>query len=234
MKPNVPGIDQLVSRQVSAWLEDQKARSTSGKAAESRPGPYVTISRQVGSGGESLARRLAERLGWTFYDKALLETMSKRTQTSSEVLDALESGAHGALHEAITMTLNRHYPGHHVYLKAMVASVAEIGTSGRAVILGRGANYLLPPEHGVRVRMIAPLEYRLKNAQECHGLEAKQATAWLQEREKNQQDLVRKTLHRDLDDPSSYDVVVNMGGLTERCVEELVVVALKGKGYVTP
>ena len=39
----------------------------------------ITISREFGSGGRSIGREVAERLGWAFYDRALVERLAKES-----------------------------------------------------------------------------------------------------------------------------------------------------------
>jgi cytidylate kinase len=226
------GIDQLVSRQVSQWLQEQHSKTPPGETPI-RPGPYVTISRQIGSGGEQLGRRLAERLGWQYYDRGLLEEMAKRAHTSSEVLAELESGPHGALHDAIVMALDKDYPGHHGYVKAMIATVTRLGAQGKAVILGRGAHYLLPSDWGIRVRLIAPLAYRVRRICERRSLTRSEAESWIEQAEENQLALIRNTLHRNLEDPTAYDVVLNMADLTPEAAEAVVLAGLDAKTHHT-
>lgn len=225
---DIPGIDQVVSRQVNRWVQEQHARADSPRGVVP-PGPYVTISRQTGSGGAILGQTLADRLGWRLYDRALLEEMSEQTRTSSEALAELEKGPHNVLHDAIVMALDRSYPGHHGYLKAMIATLTQVGVRGNAVILGRGAHYLLPPACGVRIRLIAPLEQRLEQVARARNLGLEDAAAWVRRADENQNSLVRNILHKDLDDPTAYDLVVNLAHLDLEGAEAVVLTLLRTK-----
>ena len=42
----------------------------------------ITVSREFGSGGRELGKRLADTLGYAYYDKEILEEIAKQTQTS--------------------------------------------------------------------------------------------------------------------------------------------------------
>jgi cytidylate kinase len=226
---DIPKIDQVVSRQIGRWVQEHNIRARAGGRPAVTPGPYVTISREIGSGATALGQALAEDLRWKFYDRALLEEMSQQTKVSSDALEELEHGPHNVLHDAIVMALDRTYPGHHGYLKAMIATVTRVGVQGKAIILGRGAHYLLPPEYGLRLRLIAPLDRRLERVAADRGLGLDDAAIWVRRADENQRSLVRNTLHKDLDDPGWYDLILNMAYLDVEKARTIVRTALREK-----
>ena len=54
----------------------------------------ITISREFGSGGRSIGREVAERLGWAFYDRALVERLAKESGYSEEFIEKRGEGLH--------------------------------------------------------------------------------------------------------------------------------------------
>ena len=44
----------------------------------------ITIGRELGSGGRELGRRLAENLGYAYYDQEILDEIVKRTDLSEK------------------------------------------------------------------------------------------------------------------------------------------------------
>jgi hypothetical protein len=55
-------IEKLIQRQINQWNRWDEVLNASSDPASLRPRPIITISRQLGSGGRSLAEALAERL----------------------------------------------------------------------------------------------------------------------------------------------------------------------------
>jgi hypothetical protein len=224
-----PQVQQLVSRQLRRWQSEQLARGE--KRGEEHPpgGPYLTISREPGAGALDLGREVASRLGWEYYDRRLLDRMAVDSELDRQGLDRLENGPHGALHEAVYFTLDRAYPGHHTYLKRLAALASSLATNGRVVMVGRGIHLLLPSEWGVRLRLVAPLEDRVERVRERHDWEESAARSWIEAADRNQNDLVKSLLHRDLADPHDYDLVLNTTDLAVPACIDLVVRALWSK-----
>ena len=50
----------------------------------------ITINREVGSGGRTVGRKVAERLGVQFYDKAIIRTLSEKFQLSEEAIEEMK------------------------------------------------------------------------------------------------------------------------------------------------
>jgi cytidylate kinase len=93
----------------------------------------------------------------------------------------------------------------------VVLAVAE---KGRVVIVGRGANFILPPEDTFRVRIVAPLELRIQNLMSRYDIPLNEAKRRIRRTETDRRAFVRKHFHADIDDPVNYDLVINAGSLT--------------------
>ena len=207
----IPHIEHIVSRNLSRWQSSQRGLEERQQSQKlERHGPFITISRQYGAGGRELGRRLALELGWKLYDRNLLEEMAKGGEAEAAALGKLEDGSHNAMTDAILMSLGRDYPGHHVYLKQMVAMVTSLGEEGQVVFVGRGAHLVLPPRYGVRIRLIAPLEQRAALISQERAISIEEAQIWVESADRNQEDMIRRLLHQDLNDVSAYDLVINM------------------------
>jgi cytidylate kinase len=225
----IPHIQQIVARQITLWHAEQRSRSQGSAQLAKQPGPYLTVSRQHGSGGAELAHGLAQQLRWELYDRTLLEKMAERARVEPKALRRLEEGPHDALHEAIQLALDHTYPGHRQYLTNLVATVSAAGARGDVVLLGRGAHLILPPEFGLRVRVIAPLAQRIHHVARERGCDDRAAARWIEAADASQAALVRNILHRDLDDLGDYDLVINTGALPLPAAQVTVLAALGAK-----
>jgi cytidylate kinase len=225
----IPQIQQIVARQIALWEAERRAGEDDRPIAARPPGPYLTVSRQHGSGGAELAQRLARRLAFDLLDRALLEQMAERANVQASAMERVELGPHDRLREAIQLTLDRTYPGHHAYLKSLVAVVSSAATRGRVVMLGRGAHLVLPPERGLRVRVLAPVDQRIERVMQQRACDRREAMRWVRQADESQAALVSSVLHRELDDPLAYDLVLNMAHLSQQAAEECVLAALHAK-----
>ena len=129
----------------------------------------LTISREYGSGGWEIGRRVAERLDYQFVDKERVFQDLERAGTQWGRL-ARE------LDEVCPTLWERHdwqYRGYVAQTQALVLSYAE---ADNAVLIGRGASFLLQEvPFSLRVRLVAPLEVRLERIMTRERLDRKAA-----------------------------------------------------------
>ena len=98
--------------------------------------------------------------------------------------------------------------------RVLMRVIGTIGRHGKAVIVGRGANFILPPENRFRVRIIAPLELRVNHVAETYGVTKKEAQRRVLRTESDRQAFVRKYFYSDISDPANYDMILNTGTLS--------------------
>ena len=101
---------------------------------------------------------------------------------------------------------------------------------GRAVIVGRGGSVVLAGvPNSLHVRLVAPLEWRIRNWAQANGTSLEEARVKVAEMDRDRADYVRATLNRSSEDPALYDLVINVAAITlehtasmiARAVEEL-------------
>ena len=119
-------------------------------------GPYVTVSRQLGTGGRELARRLAERLGWQLFDKEIILAIAEQTHTREKIISRLDEKAIGMFDDLLARWFSADSVGPSDFVREMMQVIWALARNGQAVLVGRGANWLLDPRYGLRVRIVAP------------------------------------------------------------------------------
>ena len=97
--------------------------------------------------------------------------------------------------------------------RMLMQVIGTIAGHGNAIIVGRGANFILPPESRFRVRIIAPLEMRVNRVAETYGVDKKEAKRRVLRTESDRRAFVRKYFHSDIRDPANYDMILNTGTL---------------------
>ena len=105
----------------------------------------ITISRQFGSGGRTIGRSVAERLGINCYDQEILDQISMESGLDKEfVSENSEYASYGGLFGS--MFLGRNYDGHSIqddlwFIQKQV--IRDIADKESCVIVGRCADYIL-------------------------------------------------------------------------------------------
>jgi cytidylate kinase len=227
-------IGHIVDRQVSLWglkqgVQVEGRPFVGGALKKPTEGPWITISTQLGAGGPELAARLGERLGWRVIDKEILQEIAKTTHTRERILSHFDDHAVGAFEDYVAHLFA---PGHLVrsaYVLQMMRVVWAIAREGDAIMIGRGANWLLDPRYGLRVRAIAPVEMRVEWFKRKQGLSAAAAARRVEEDNADRAKFTRQIFKQDIDDPLGYDLVVNLGTLKIESVVAVVTTALSTK-----
>jgi cytidylate kinase len=96
-------------------------------------------------------------------------------------------------------------------------------------MLGRGANWLLNSQYGLRVRAIAPVEKRVERLTRTQGISAADAIRRVEEDNAGRAGFMRQVYKQDIDNPLGYDLVLDLGTLDLEPAVELAVTALSSK-----
>lgn len=202
----------------------------------------ITISRQFGSHGDTVAQLLSDRLGYRYFDKNLmiglatqlglpvdrvvdLSEEEPRAQTLVERLFASFSspmsdpGLWAASAEASTQE------------RQMVAKIKHLiqaaHAQGNVVIVGRGGQAVLRDLPDVlHVRLVAALDLRIRRHGERAGLDPEAAREAVLRRDQASVDFVRRFYNLDSTDPALYDLVINTNKITPAAAVDLILQAL--------
>ena len=132
----------------------------------------ITIGREFGSGGRELGKRLSEILGIAYYDKEIMEEISKRTQLAENYLHKIIEHKAG-VYFPITTGHTIHAAGTDYMLKqyntiyAEQANVLrEMAEKSDCVIVGRCGDYILRNLSPMRLFVYADMESKIKRCRE--------------------------------------------------------------------
>ncbi|MBM3880609.1 MAG: cytidylate kinase-like family protein [Verrucomicrobia bacterium] len=180
----------------------------------------ITISRGSFSGGKQLAECLARRLNYRCIDRDVVtQRTSIRTISPDELFGALETAP------AAVSTLNHR---RYIYLALVQAALLEELSKGNAVYHGLAGHLLLQGGLTVfRVRVIAPLDFRLREAQQRLNLSRPEALAHIRKVDDQRSKWTRYLYGVDWEDPSLYDLVVNLQHLSVEQACRLVAAMIK-------
>ena len=194
----------------------------------------ITISRQFGSGGREIGKRLSDILGWDYYDKEILESLSGEDGIEPEDLGTILMD-HGWSTVPLTFRNSFAYIDYDYELQTkklisqreLIRQIAETGND--FIIVGQNADLILEDYAPFRLFVCADLDARLKRCTEHEA--TKPAASRLTEKEilKNIRKIDKnRSLNREIltekeqSDSTQYDLTVNAASRTPKQLAELV------------
>ena len=209
MKPKTRSIEQIIEEQVRRWQIIQ----TEEKKADERIS-VITISREPGSGGNILGERLSQQLQFDLFYQEFVHQMAESAHVSVRLLETLDEKGASVLEEWISSLVDKRHLWPDRYLQHLMKIIGTIGKHGRAVIVGRGANFVLPPEKRISLRVISPLETRIRNVSQAFGAAAAEARSRILKTESDRKAFIKKYFNEDIQNPLNYDVIINTEDLS--------------------
>lgn len=129
----------------------------------------VTISREFGSGGKEVGKRLADALGYSYYDSEIITLLAKETGMSEEYIKNIsEKGAYPYAFQfaksfAMYSTVQNNQTELLVAQSKILKKIAE---KGNAIIVGRCANTILKDYNPMNIFVYADMESKIKRCRE--------------------------------------------------------------------
>ena len=197
-------IPRIIEEQVQRWQILQKEEKEEKQGIS-----IITVSREPGSGGRIVASRLAEKLGIDIFHQEVINEMAKSADVSEKLIETLDERGLSTLEDWISSLVHQRHLWPDRYLQHLMKVVGTIGKHGRAVVVGRGANFVLPPEKRFAVRIVAGQTWRIQNVAREFDISPDEAKRRVMRTESDRRAFVRKYFNADIADPTHYDLVVN-------------------------
>lgn len=221
-------------RTITAMLEEQIARWKAASTPlldDTVPTPSViTVSRQPGSGGSALAHRLAKRLGYSLFDRELIEAVAKSAHMSAAVVETLDERSRNAVSDWVRDIMGSEHLWADDYLRHLIKVIGTIRRHGDAVIVGRGGSFILSHDARLAVRVIGPTERRVRAVARREGMSEVDARRWVRRTEAERNAYIRRYFGEDDGDPVHYDVIVNSGRVPLESAVEMLAKILEPRG----
>ncbi|MFA6449936.1 MAG: cytidylate kinase-like family protein [bacterium] len=193
---------QLAEDRVREWKNQKGNKKTGGEIV-------ITISREPGSGGDDIAEKLSAELGWDLYNKEIVEKIADNEEVATEVISTLDEKTQSDFTDWLSDFLGDSSISSDAYLKHLRNVIFAVAAHGKAVILGRGANFFIPPERRISIRLVAPINARINNIIEKNGLSEKLAKEYIAKKENEQRKYVKKYFNADIENPCLFNAIFN-------------------------
>ena len=191
----------------------------------------ITINRELGSGGRTVGRILAEKLGVPYYDKALTKPLEEKFDMTLDQIEQLK-GSNRSWWENIKRVLilgegaansSEYYDEEkkelvtsEAVLKAEKEILQSIANEESCVIAGRSA-FFVTNGHQNRLNVLiqASMEHRVARVMAKQGLSVKEAKKVIKEVDETREEYMKNNAHTSRYDTRNYDLVIKMDGKTE-------------------
>jgi cytidylate kinase len=203
-----------------SYLQSQAAVPEKGR--ESQP-LSITISREVGAGGRTIAELLGQRLTaaektpatspWVVFDANLAKQVLEDHKLPPNLERFMAEDARLPVEAIVEEVLGLH-PSGWTLVQHTTQTILRLAGLGHTILVGRGANIITARLPNVmHVRLVAPLASRIRHSAEFYHLSEAEAARFVREQDQARRRYVRRYFNAEIDDPTLYDVTLNTGRL---------------------
>ena len=206
----------------------------------------VTINRELGSGGRTVGRMLAEKLGVEFYDKALIEALEKKYNLNIEQIEKLKGQNHAwwaefarsmfsvdlgvpnygkmsALYYLAVMDFSDVKPTSKEVFESETEILKGIVEVESCVVAGRSGFYVFRdhPNH-LNVFIQASMPYRVERVMRKQQITEEEAVKTIKKVDKMRENYVKKYTGLSRYDTRNYDLVISADGKSEEQIVDII------------
>lgn len=201
----------------------------------------ITISREFGSGGKYIGEQLAKNLNLKFYDKEIIERLSKEENIDIDFLKNIDESSKNSFWNALavaymvnpTDSINSFVdlPMADQYFIKTVRLIEKIAKEDNCVIIGRCSNIILKDYPNVINFFIysSNQEFKINRKKEFANLEEKKAIRLIQKKDKDRAAYYHYYTNEKWGDRSGYDLLVDSSKLGVEGTIELLEQYVKSK-----
>ena len=206
----------------------------------------VTINRELGSGGRTVGRMLAEKLGVDFYDKVLIEALEKKYNLNIEQIEKLKGQNHAwwaefarsmfsvdlgvpnygkmsALYYLAVMDFSDVKPTSKEVFESETEILKGIAEVESCVVAGRSGFYVFRdhPNH-LNVFIQASMPYRVERVMRKQQITEEEAVKTIKKVDKMRENYVKKYTGLSRYDTRNYDLVISADGKSEEQIVDII------------
>jgi len=185
----------------------------------------ITISRQAATNGGLIGRIVAERLGLHVFDRELVDEVARRMQVDPHIVLQFDETSCGQVQSLLWDW--RAGVNEETYARYLRQALTRIAAEDQAVVIGRGATFVLHCSNCLHVRIVAPISLRVEIYRSFFDVTEHEAEKRIRLEDREKAAFVRRLFNGDINDPENYDLVVNLAGLTPEMAMELIIQAAK-------
>lgn len=231
------GVNQLDL--CRAYLKSATGGEKPAGRSKKSDGPVVTISREAGARGNSIAEALVERLRnersipcwhpWTLFNQNLIQCVIEEHALPESTAGYLGEQGAGDISLMVAELLGLH-PGVYNTVRRTAETIRRIARAGNAVIVGRGGNIITADiAHAIHVRLIGSKQIRSNHYAAYAGIPHARAVGEIARIDRARKRYLKTHYQTQINDPLRYDLVLNTDRMSDEEAAAIIVTALAGR-----
>jgi hypothetical protein len=203
-------IETLISRQLHRYNRLRSLLKQAPADDRRAAGPVVTVSRMAGCCARELASLLAARLDVQVWGRELVDLIATDQGLRHELVSQLDRGEGSGGEAWVRGLLSGRMFVESDYVHALAQTLGALAESGGAVIVGRGAAFILGDRADLRLRLVAGAEHRIRVLARERAVGEAEAHSTMLRLDAAREEFVRSHFRRDVHDVRHYDLVANV------------------------
>ena len=181
----------------------------------------ITISREFGSGGRTIGKLVAEKLGIPCYDAELITEMAKQSGFAESYVKEAGEYAPGSFWDSLLTNRTSGPTNEDILWQIQCNVITDLAKKGPCIIVGRCADFILKDEANVlKIFVHADIDFRTKRIVEVYGERAESPEQRLKDKDKRRSTYYRFYTGQKWGQLREYDLTLNSGKLgIENCAE---------------
>lgn len=185
----------------------------------------ITVSREFGSGGREVGKRLADEMGIAYYDKEILTAISEKIKMDADYIQKkLESGFSHTIPLTFGRTINSigqrmDVVNMMIEQQKVIKGIAEKGED--FVIVGRNADIILKNYHPFNIFVYADIKSRIERSMgrnEAENLSEKELVKYIKQIDSNRRKSRELISNTKWGEKSNYDLCINTSDVTIKTI----------------
>jgi len=216
--------EQMVSEQVRKSELAKRKEIENGQPCDNS---VVTISRRMGSGARIVAQKLTDVLGWSLWDKDLVDAIAEHAHVSEKVVREFDEHTMSEIELFARGVFGDQEVAGFIYPMHLARAVKSIAKLGNAIILGRGANLILPD--ALNIRIDASDERRIHNMMEYENLTNQQAEAKIHQSDRDRRHFLTSVFGKERVEHAVFDLTLWMDEFTNDDAVQIILAAVAAR-----
>lgn len=223
----------IIDRQIKEWLNEKEVKDKriihNGKTLKNRLSPVITISREWGAGGTEIVKQLQEKLGspWLIWDKQIIGEIAKRAEVRNDIVRSIEDKSFSVFESFFKGFFMREDLTQNEYRRHVTSILLALGHRGHAIIVGRGANFVLP--QAFRVRLVASRKFRIQDMQKKEKVTEEEALFLIRQSDHERDEFVKQVFAGEINAPWNYDLCIKTNYIKPETVAEMIIQGAEDK-----
>lgn len=206
--------------------------------AKSKPGPFITISRQTGCNGTGIAIDLVKALKarnkvWRFINKEILEESANKLGIDEFKINyVFKSQKKSHIDDVLSALSSKYYKSDRVVRKTITEVLQYFAKTGNIIIVGRaGVATTASIQNGIHLWLTAPYEWRLNSLKRRKGFENTNVAAFIKKHDLKKTKLIENFCGRNISE-IQFDITINCASFTRQQLISLVLQAMEMKNLI--